>query len=70
MCLQAELYALFGDTVLEFELGSLEPPGLGICALNMLFSCCSSLFSWLRGDELHVAVQTRGHPWGLLRLPA
>ncbi|KAA6416552.1 MAG: hypothetical protein FRX49_13477 [Trebouxia sp. A1-2] len=53
----SEAYALFGDNVIEISFKEWEsPPGLGICPLDVIFSVCYSISSWLNLNDDHVVV--------------
>ena len=53
----ADAYKLFGDNVIEISFKEWEsPPGLGICPLDVIFSVCYSISSWLNLNADHVVV--------------
>ena len=53
----ADAYNLFGNNVIEISFKEWEsPPGLGICPLDVIFSVCYSISSWLSLNEDHVVV--------------
>lgn len=55
----ADAYKLFGDNVIEISFKEWEsPPGLGICPLDVIFSVCYSISSWLNLNADHVVVCT------------
>ena len=55
----ADAYKLFGDNVIEISFKEWEsPPGLGICPLDVIFSVCYSISSWLNLNADHVVVRS------------
>ena len=55
----SDAYALFGDNVIEISFKEWEsPPGLGVCPLDVIFSVCYSISSWLNLNDDHVVVNT------------
>ena len=53
----ADAYKLFGDNVIEISFKDWEsPPGLGICPLDVIFSVCYSISSWLNLNDDHIVV--------------
>ena len=58
----ADAYNLFGNNVIEISFKEWEsPPGLGICPLDVIFSVCYSISSWLSLNEDHVVVRSFWH---------
>ena len=56
--MNAESYALFRDNVIEIPFKYWEsPPGLGLCPLDVLFTVCSSIASWLTLHEGNFVVR-------------
>lgn len=58
----ADAYKLFGDNVIEISFKEWEsPPGLGICPLDVVFSVCYSISSWLNLNADHVVVSSEAN---------
>lgn len=56
--MNGESYALFSDNVIEIPFKYWEsPPGLGLCPLDVLFTVCSSISSWLTLHEGNFVVR-------------
>lgn len=57
-----EAYKLFSNNVIEIPFKDWEsPPGLSICPLDVIFTVCSSIVSWLALNEDHFVVCTAQH---------
>lgn len=56
--MNGECYSLFRDNVIELPFKYWEsPPGLGLCPLDVLFTVCSSISSWLSLHEANYVVR-------------
>ena len=63
--MNGDCYQLFRNNVIEIPFKYWEsPPGLGLCPLDVLFTICSSISSWLTLHEGNFVVRCRS----LLRL--
>ena len=57
-----EAYKLFSNNVIEIPFKDWEsPPGLGVCPLDVIFTVCSSIASWLALNEDHFVVRSSLH---------
>eukprot|EP00884_Botryococcus_braunii_P013188 jgi/Botrbrau1/21870/Bobra.0249s0001.1 len=55
--LRPDAYALFNNNVIEVPFKDWEsPPGLGVVPLDVMFTVCSSMASWLQLNDEHVVV--------------
>jgi len=65
LLLEPKLYAMFGNSCVEFVVPWNVPIGVGVCPLDILFATCSSIHNWLSMDDDHIAVlHTRTAPGG------
>lgn len=57
--LRSDAYSLFNNNVIENHFRDWEsPPGLGTCPLDVIFTVCSNMSSWLDlSDTNHVVRQ-------------
>lgn len=52
------VYSAFGNNVVEVPFTNWEsPPGIGLCPLDVLFTVCSSISSWLKLNDDHIVVR-------------
>lgn len=53
------VYSAFGNNVVEVPFTNWEsPPGIGLCPLDVLFTVCSSISSWLKLNDDHIVVRS------------
>ena len=56
---KTEAYTLFANNVIEIPFKDWETPaGLGICPLDVTFTACASISSWLNLDDDNIVVRT------------
>ena len=56
--MNVDAYALFRNNVIEIPFKYWEsPPGMGLCPLDVAFTVCSSISSWLTLNEDHFVVR-------------
>jgi hypothetical protein len=66
--LRPDAYALFNNNVIEVPFKDWEsPPGLGIVPLDVMFTVCSSMASWLQLNDEHVVVRTHKYSCSVRR---
>ncbi len=55
--MNVDAYSLFRNNVIEIPFKYWEsPPGMGLCPLDVAFTVCSSISSWLMLNEDHFVV--------------
>lgn len=66
--LRPDAYELFNNNVIEVPFKDWEsPPGLGIVPLDVMFTVCSSMASWLQLNDEHVVVRFDNRPLLVLK---
>ena len=54
---KTDAYSLFANNVIEIPFKDWETPaGLGVCPLDVIFTACASISSWLNLDDENIVV--------------
>lgn len=54
---KTDAYTLFANNVIEIPFKDWETPaGLGVCPLDVIFTACASISSWLNLDDENIVV--------------